>query len=191
MQAVDRISQQLSAGERLAVAWALLWPEVVAEMLVHPIVHGLAATGLSFGTLDLFDAGLRFFVVSPWVVRRAFALSYSGFRFEVVRKTGEMGMRYGDGLAVVWLFLVRTALIVLVAGVPMMLAWKFAGGAFDLSAHGSLSRDLLGTLSAIPIVLALSMWLVGTAVRKQYQNFSIRVYRTDILNATFRPMHES
>jgi hypothetical protein len=188
----DTDSQQLSGSERLAVTWALIWPYVPIDALLHESHHIAALLGISVNGITLAAMILDLFVVWPWAVRRAFRLRYSGFQLGIVRPAGEAGdrMNYGASLSVAWLLLWRLAAIIVVVGAPFAVAWKLSGGSLDRPSHVSLSTDLLVRLAQTPIEGGLFFWLLGGALRKQYHRFWIRIHRTDILIPRFSPLYE-
>jgi hypothetical protein len=87
------IDSELSYGERLAVAWLLIWRGLIIAA-VGSLVTGLAGRILSSTARIPIAVAisvallLSIFVVVPWLVRAMATKRFRGFFFVVVRKKG-------------------------------------------------------------------------------------------------------
>jgi hypothetical protein len=65
------------------MAWELTWPLTLIDLVVVVLIHGVLI--VEGEALDSIWAVAAFFVVSPWVVRRALARAYEPARVVVIR----------------------------------------------------------------------------------------------------------
>ena len=71
--------------ERLQLAWQLTWPLAAIDLGVMIWLHGIL--NVRGETYDSVWALMVFFLISPWVIQRAFRRTYGKRRIEVVRRT--------------------------------------------------------------------------------------------------------
>ena len=117
-----------SFRDRLRMTWELTWPLAALDLAVVTVIHGvLDAQG---ETLDSVWAVAGFFVVSPWVIRRALARAYANRQAVAISRDGEERARlsYQQSLKVMWLLAWRStvmalaALLLVSSGIPERIA---------------------------------------------------------------------
>ena len=163
----------MSFGERLRMTWELSWPLAAIDLGVVLLIHGVIdAQGEA---LDSAWAVAAFFIVSPWVVRRALARRYGSCRVVVV--SGEQDrarLQYQQSLKVMWLLAWRSSLLglgalLLVSGVLRLLHTS----AHDLATPGPLVNAL--GLSAVDALTSLLFFpfLIPGMLRKRFRSFHL------------------
>jgi len=163
-----------SFRDRFHMAWEMTWPLAALDIGVVTLIHGvLDAQG---ETLDSIWAVVGFFVVSPWVVRRALARRYGNH--QVAATTREGGGRprlaYQQSLKVMWLLVWRSTAMALAALLVVSALLHFAGvAARDLPAQGPLVNAL--GLSAVDALTSLVFFpfLIPGMLRKKYRDFNL------------------
>src|SRR5258708_6769827 len=110
---------------KLRLAWELTWPLALLDLAIMLVIHGLLDA--KDETLDSVWTVVGFFVVSPWVIRRAFTRVYEGLRIGVAGAEGDGPLRYQESLKVMWLLAWRSAVLALVALVVFSLGLRLAG----------------------------------------------------------------
>lgn len=173
----------LSFRERWRMAWEMTWPLAVLDVAVVLVIHGVMDTQTE--TLDSVWAVIGFFVASPWVVRRALALTYDKMRIAVVpnRALSSGGDRsrltYQQSLKVMWLLAWRSTVLALVGIFVLSALLRLVGiKARDLPAQGPLANAL--GLSAVDVVTSLVFFplLIPGMVRKKYRDFHLELRST-------------
>lgn len=163
---------------RFRMAWEMTWPLAAIDLGVILIVHGVLEA--QDETLDSVWAVVGFFVVSPWVVRRALARAYENTRTVVVAK-GEDSPRltYQQSLKVMWLLAWRSTVLALVALLVFSALLKLVGiRTRDLPAQGPLVNALgLSFFDALTSLLFFPFLIPGM-VRKKYRDFHLELRST-------------
>jgi hypothetical protein len=170
----------LSYRERLRFAWQLIWPSALIELgwAVFQIVAGVQSTGV-----DSLYYVASFFLIGPWLVRRAIRLGYPDFSLVVVGDDDRAhGMTYQESLKVFWLLGWRTAILMIAALIPLSLLvgalvkvsladWVRSFGFSKVGNNlGLAAVDFLAGLALFPL-------LIPTMLRKQYRGFHLEVRR--------------
>jgi hypothetical protein len=163
------------------MAWELTWPVSLMDLLVVLAIHGvLEAQG---ETLDSIWAVAVFFVLFPWVVRRALAREYArpgGAWRVVVMRSGEERPRlsYQQSLKVMWLLswrpLVPSLVALLVISGTLRLARVDTHNFLDsISSNDPLSNALgLSFVDALTSMVFLPFVIPGM-LRKRYRGFRL------------------
>jgi hypothetical protein len=170
---------KLTFRERVHMAWELTWPVSLLDLLVVVVIHGvLEAQG---ETLDSIWAVAVFFVVFPWVVRRALARPYGILRTVVVTRGEERPrLSYQQSLKVMWLLswrpLLPTFLALLVISATLRLARVDTNHFIDsFSSNDPLANAVgLSVIDAITSMVFLPFVIPGM-LRKRYRGFHLEV----------------
>lgn len=178
----------LSWRERFRVTWELVWPGTLIDATRALLLFLL---GIESTSLDSIYLLIAFFVVEPWVVRRALRLKYPGLHFNI---TGEEDseprpMSYQESLKVVWLLTWRSTLLLLAAAVPFsflvgkvlhlpLTEWFHASSRLA-NALGLTMVDLVTGLAFFPL-------LIPAMLRKEYRGFRIAAIRPARTSAKVR-----
>jgi len=164
--------------ERFRIAWELTWPLAAIDLAVVLFIHGVLEA--QDETLDSIWAVAGFFIVSPWVVRRALARAYDNSRIAVVAK-GEDRPRltYQQSLKVMWLLAWRSTVLALAALLVFSALLKLVGiRTRDLPTQGPLVNALgLSFFDALTSLLFFP-FLVPGMVRKRYRDFHLELRST-------------
>ena len=175
---VDRVACPLfhmPLRDRIRLSWELCWPLALIDAAVVLVIHG--PLDARDETLDSIWAIVAFFVVSPWVVRRALARRYRGHKIGVLRAGAAVpSLTYQESLKVMWLLAWRTLILLLAAVLIVSALLRVAGigtRAFStsdplLNALGLSFIDSLGGLVLTPI-------LVPGMLRKRYRGFRLEM----------------
>lgn len=161
------------------MAWELTWPLSIADLAAVLLFHGLL--DVQGETADSAWALIAFFLVSPWVVRRALRKSYEGCKVSVQRpvedRNGQVAtLKYQESLKVMWLLAWRTLILALGTLLITSLALKAAGlPSFHYVSRGPLP-DNLG-LSAVDTIsnLLFAPLLIPGMLRKRYRGFRLEL----------------
>ncbi len=157
------------------MTWELTWPLALADLAVVLVVHGLLDTNGE--TLDSLWAVVSFFVVSPWVVRRALALPYDRKTVAVVQGESVLErLTYQQSLKVMWLLAWRSLLLALCALLVLSGMFRLLGlRGSDLPTPGPLTNAL--GLSAIDALTSLAFFplLIPGMIRKRYKSFHLEL----------------
>ena len=170
---------KLTLRERVRMAWELTWPVSLMDLLVVFAIHGvLEAQG---ETLDSIWAVAVFFVVFPWVVRRALARAYGGWRIVVMKGAEERPrLSYQQSLKVMWLLAWRPL-------VPSLVALLMISGTLRLAridTHAFVdnfsSNDPLGNALGLSVIDAITSmvflpFVIPGMLRKRYRGFRLEV----------------
>ncbi len=159
------------------MAWELTWPVSLMDLLVVVVIHGvLEAQG---ETLDSIWAVAVFFVVFPWVVRRALARPYGVLRIVVITRGEERPrLSYQQSLKVMWLLswrpLAPTLVALLAISATLHLARVDTHNFVDsFSANDPLANALgLSVIDAITNMVFLPFVIPGM-LRKRYRGFRL------------------
>jgi len=165
----------LPLRERWRMAWEMTWPLALLDLAVVLMIHGVLDTQTE--TLDSVWAVIGFFVVSPWVVRRALSRPYGKARIEVVaERPGRVRLSYQQSLKVMWLLAWRSTLVALGALFVLSGLLRVAGvQARDLPAQGPLVNALgLSAVDALSCLLFFPFLFPGM-VRKRYRDFHLEL----------------
>src|SRR5215472_6474845 len=73
-----------SFRDRFRMAWEMTWPLAALDFAVVTVIHGVL--DVQGETLDSIWALVGFFVVSPWVVRRALARPHGNRRTTAITR---------------------------------------------------------------------------------------------------------
>src|SRR5437588_86577 len=114
----------------MRLTWELTWPLAAIDLAMVLAIHGVAETRDQ--TFDSLWGIAAFFIVSPWVIRRAFRGTYGERRIIVLRDAvGKMqetgGLRYQESLKVMWLLAWRTLVLSLLAILVLSLLLRLFG----------------------------------------------------------------
>jgi hypothetical protein len=160
------------------MAWEMTWPLAALDLAVVLTIHGVLDPQTE--TLDSVWAVIGFFVVSPWVVRRALSQRYGSVRIAVVSQGADRSrLTYQQSLKVMWLLAWRSTVLALVALLVLSALFRLAGiQAGDLPAQGPLVNAL--GLSAVDAVTSLLFFpfLIPGMVRKKYRDFHLELRST-------------
>jgi len=155
------------------MAWELTWPLTLIDLVVVVLIHGVLI--VEGEALDSIWAVAAFFVVSPWVVRRALARAYGPARVVVIRGGEEQAkLSYQESLKVMWLLAWRALPLMLAALLVISLALRVAGikGSY-FSIDDPLENALgLSTIDALSSLL-FSPFLIPGMMRKRYRGFHL------------------
>ncbi len=174
---------KLTLHERVRMAWELTWPVSLMDLLVAFAIHGvLEAQG---ETLDSIWAVAVFFVVFPWVVRRALARPYGAWRIVAMVRVmkgaeGRSRLSYQQSLKVMWLLAWRPLAPSLVALLAISATLRLARvdtHAFvdSFSSNDPLVNALgLSFIDAITSMVFLPFVIPGM-LRKRYRGFRLEV----------------
>ena len=155
------------------MAWELTWPLTLIDLVVVVLIHGVLI--VEGEALDSIWAVAAFFVVSPWVVRRALARAYGPARVVVIRGGEEQAkLSYQESLKVMWLLAWRALPLMLAALLVISLALRVAGiKGSNFSIDDPLENALgLSTIDALSSLL-FSPFLVPGMMRKRYRGFHL------------------
>jgi hypothetical protein len=170
----------LSFRERLLFAWQIIWPLAALDFGWAVLLYLVIAKNES--NLDSVYRLASFFLLAPWVVRRAFAFPYSGFRLEVLREGAPSRLDYQDSLKVMWLLSWRTAILTLAALVPLsLLLSAITDKPLAESARSLASTPFTNALALTVADLGSSFLLLPLVIpgmlRKQYRGFTLAARR--------------
>jgi hypothetical protein len=153
----------------------LTWPLSLADLAVVVLIHGAIDT--KGEVLDSLWALVSFFVVSPWVVRRALHRPAPDWRVvSVARSVEAPRLTYQQSLKVMWLLAWRTLPLALAA--LFLLSALFRATGVSL---GSVSvQDPLVNQSALSVLdfltsILLYPVLIPGMLRKRYKGFHLEV----------------
>jgi hypothetical protein len=155
------------------MAWELTWPLTLIDLVVVVLIHGVLI--VEGEALDSIWAVAAFFVVSPWVVRRALARAYEPARVVVIRGGEEhTKLKYQESLKVMWLLAWRALPLMLAALLVISLALRVAGiKGSNFSIDDPLENALgLSTIDALSSLL-FSPFLIPGMMRKRYRGFHL------------------
>lgn len=155
------------------MAWELTWPLTLMDFVVVVLIHGVLI--VEGEALDSIWAVAAFFVVSPWVVRRALARQYGPARVIVIRGGEERTkLNYQESLKVMWLLAWRALPLMLAAILVMSLAFRATGIKLsNFSIDDPLENALgLSTIDALSSLL-FSPLLIPGMMRKRYRGFHL------------------
>ena len=156
------------------MTWELTWPLAALDLAVVTVIHGvLDAHG---ETLDSVWAVAGFFVVSPWVIRRALARAYGNRQAVAITRDGEEMPRlpYQQSLKVMWLLAWRSTVMALVALLLVSALLHWAGfAARDLPAQGPLVNALGLSLADALTSLIFFPFLIPGMLRKRFKDFHL------------------
>jgi hypothetical protein len=171
----------LSYRERLRVAWELVWPGAAIEAGWAVFQFG---SGVQSSTVETIYLMAGFFLISPWIIRRAVRVPYPGFRFLTVNDPEGIvrPMAYGQSMRVFWLLGWRTLALSILALIPVslvagnLLGLPLAGIGEALS--GSRIANSLG-LAAVDVVTTFAFFplLFPGLLRKRFRGFHLQVKR--------------
>ena len=161
------------------MAWELTWPLSLIDLAVIVMIHGVL--DVEGETLDSIWAVAAFFVVSPWVVRRAVARPYGALhgalRVTVAAGSQERArLTYQESLKVMWLLAWRALVLSLAALLVISGALRLAGvSAGNLSNPGPFLNAL--GLSAIDALSSIAFYplLIPGMLRKRFRGFHLEV----------------
>jgi len=157
------------------MAWELTWPFALIDLAVVLLLHGVL--DVSGETGDAIWAVVSFFVVSPWVVRRALHREYKGLRIVVVRgEAAASTLGYQESLKVMWLLAWRWLALALVALLALSLALRVTG----FNSRQFSTQDPLASNFGLSVVgdvsdLALFPVLIPGMLRKRYRGFHLEL----------------
>ena len=164
--------------ERWRMAWEMTWPLAALDIAVVCIIHGVLEAQTE--TLDSVWAVVSFFVVSPWVVRRALSKKYGKVRIAVLTQDKDRAqLHYQQSLKLMWLLAWRSTVLALVALLVVSGLLRLVGiQARDLPAQGPLANAL--GLSAVDAVTSLFFFpfLIPGMLRKRYRGFHLELRST-------------
>jgi len=167
---------KLSWRQRLLLAWEMTWPLSLMDLAVVVFLHGMLE--VQGEAADSIWAVIEFFVISPWVIRRAIAHSYGLQRVSVLRGSEERPrLTYQESLKVMWLLAWRSTVLSLIALLVISLILRLvapgAGHSFDAS---DPYKNAIG-LSAIDTIasLAFTPLLIPGMLRKRFRGFHLEV----------------
>jgi len=155
------------------MAWELTWPVTLMDLVVVVLLHGVLI--VEGEALDSVWAVVTFFVVSPWVVRRALTRLYGPARVVVIRGGAEQTrLNYQESLKVMWLLAWRALPLMLAALLVISLALRVAGiKGSNFSIDDPLENALgLSTIDALSSLL-FSPLLIPGMMRKRYRGFHL------------------
>jgi len=164
--------------ERFRMAWELTWPLAVLDLAFILTIHGVLAVQTE--TLDSVWAVVGFFVVSPWVVRRALARTYDKTRIVVIANGEDRSrLTYQQSLKIMWLLAWRSTVLALAALLAFSALLKLAGvRTRDLPALGPLLNALgLSFVDALTSLLFFPVLIPGM-VRKKFRDFNLELRST-------------
>lgn len=160
------------------MAWEMTWPLTALDLAVVLTIHGVLDPQTE--TLDSVWAVIGFFVVSPWVVRRALSQRYGSARIAVVSQGADRArLTYQQSLKVMWLLAWRSTVLALIALLVLSGLFRLVGiQARDLPAQGPLVNAL--GLSAVDALTSLIFFpfLIPGMVRKKYRDFHLELRST-------------
>ena len=174
----------LTYRERLRFTWELLWPALLID-LAWALFSFLADFGSS-GPESVYHVA-AFFLLIPWVVRRAIRHPYPGFRFVVLWDGDDEPhpMTYQESLKVMWLLNWRVAALTLISLAPIsfllgvvlylpLTEWfKFAAGTKLGNSLGLTALDLITGFAFFP-------FLIPGMLKKQYRGFRVAMKRPQL-----------
>jgi hypothetical protein len=160
---------------RLRLTWELTWPLALLDLGAVVLIHG--ALDSKGEVLDSVWGLVAFFVVSPWVVKRAMLCRYAGWRIAIVSKGTEYPrLSYQQSLKVMWLLAWRTLPLMLVA--LLVISGMIRATGINLS-QVSLDDPLVNGfgLSLIDTISSLVLYplLIPGMLKKRYRGFHLEV----------------
>jgi len=163
-----------SFRDRFRMTWGMTWPLAALDFAVVTVIHGML--DVQGETLDSIWALVGFFVVSPWVVRRALGRRYGNHQAAATTREGKERSRltYQQSLKVMWLLVWRSTVMALAALLVVSGLLHFAGiAARDFPAQGPLVNAL--GLSAVDALTSLAFFpfLIPGMLRKRYRDFHL------------------
>lgn len=172
----------VSIGESFQLAWAVIWPLALLDIVVWLPRDNLGLGQKWVETVGLLSGAASLFLVLPWVIRRLVRANFHGFHVEVLRPSGEQTrhMAYNESLSVAWLLLWRVGVVLAVIELIIWLAQGARAGdnPFDSTAHpglAGLGQLLLGEALSLALFAA---WIMRAAIAKHYRTFSLGVQKS-------------
>ena len=149
------------------MAWELTWPMALIDFTMVVIIHGFFnAEG---ETADSLWALASFFTISPWVVRRALRIEYSGWSIQP-------RLNYQQSLKVMWLLMWRSLVLSLVALLVVSLILRALGiSTHSIEEQGPLVNNLGLSLADALSSLIFSPFLIPGMLRKRYRGFHLEL----------------
>jgi hypothetical protein len=161
--------------KRFRLAWELTWPFALIDLSVVLLLHGVLA--VSGETGDAIWAVASFFLVSPWVIRRALRREYGGSRIVVLRGGAvSFGLGYQESLKVMWLLAWRSLVLALAALLAISLALRVTGlNSYRFSTQDPVTNSLGLSLVEDGADLVLFPFLIPGMLRKRYRGFRLEL----------------
>jgi hypothetical protein len=187
MEIPHAASRSLDYASGLQLAWALIWPTIVFDLVVWGPRDNLGLTPQQVDSVDSILMMIGLFVIMPWVVRRAVRLNFHGFHLLVVRSSGEetRSMKYSESLRVAWLLAWRGGIILaIVLGLIYAVLWAVRGTRPDIQfqqhvaypGFRGLGKKLVVELVECALVLIIFViWTLKGALNKQYSDFLLKL----------------
>lgn len=181
--AVD-LPEALTRRERLELAWALVWPCALFDLVYSVILTQLRLSESQRQNWEEAIGIVWFFLFSTWVVRRTVRLEFTGFHLEVFRDDAMQGTRtmsYRESLSVAWLICWRSVLymmpFILIAIVITIMITGWAVFVDQAHATSARSRPIEWVVGELAGFLIVYFWVARAAVVKRYARFSLGVSR--------------
>lgn len=161
------------------MTWELTWPLAAIDLAMVLFIHGLVDARDE--TLDSIWAIAGFFVVSPFVIRRAFLRTYGGRKIDVLRRQGSNwtsggALQYQESLKVMWLLAWRTLVLALGGVLVFSLILRVTGlNAQSFSVQSRLANAVGISLVDSVASLVFTPVLIPGMLRKRYRGFRLEV----------------
>jgi hypothetical protein len=161
----------LPLAQRFRLSWEIIWPFTLIDLAMVVVIHGvLDAQG---ALLDVIWGVASFFIVAPWVVRRALK------RNRIVAVTNQVAkpeLNYQQSFKAMWLLSWRTIPLTFAALFLISLLIKVAGITLprvstDDPLVNSFGLSIADTISS----LVLYPLIIPSMLRKRYRGFHLEV----------------
>jgi hypothetical protein len=163
----------MTLGERFRLAWEIIWPFTLIDLAMVVVIHGvLDAQG---ALLDVIWGVVSFFLVAPWVVRRA--LKRKGI-VAVTNQVARPALNYQQSFKAMWLLSWRTIPLTFAALFLISLLLRVTGITLPrvstedplVNSAGLSIADLVSSLVLYPLI-------IPSMLRKRYRGFHLEVRR--------------
>jgi hypothetical protein len=182
---------KLNFKDRLLLTWQLTWPLAAIDLAVVLWLHGIL--DVRGETYDSIWAFAVFFVVSPWVMKRAFRRTYHGRTIVAVRshphqERGEL--RYQESLKVIWLLAWRSTVLMLIAilAVSYLLNLMGLAGRLRSPIESPLANYVGISLLDSLVSIVFTPLLIPAMLRKRFKGFSLEVEEESVRIPLHRPV---
>lgn len=169
------------------MAWELTWPFALIDLAVVLLLHGVLDVTTETG--DAAWGALSFFVVSPWVIRRALRREYAGSTVVVLRgEASSTALSYQESLKVMWLLAWRWLVLSLVALLLVSLVLRVLGlNSHSFSTPDPLTSNLGMSIAGDVSNLFFFPLLIPGMISKRYRGFHLEVRAPELKQPAPKP----
>ncbi|MBL8231978.1 MAG: hypothetical protein JNL98_26015 [Bryobacterales bacterium] len=169
----------LTYRERMGLAWQLVWPAIVLDVLwcfgVYLIYETIPPKA------ELLFVIIYLLAVAPWLVRRMMRGKYPGFRLLTLVDGKETAMGYTESFKVMWLLSWRSSVLMLVALFVVSLFGRFLSFQLSTLVPPAEEAPLFNAIGLSIVENGAALFLVPLVMpgmfHKQYQGFRVSAKR--------------